>query len=109
MSFEQYVLPENEEGPKLNTHMFRAVLQEKIEGQKNNAECLAAVEAQLDVTLSADDISDLQVLLTAINGASTIPDKMAIADETYRIFILAESGVEWYDTRAKIKARLSYI
>lgn len=110
MSFENYVIP-NEGGvtyPKLNVHLFRAVLQERIEGQKTSAECLIVLETQLGQSLTTSDINDLQNIMGQINGQSTVPDKMAIADRVYRVFILAEAGCEWFDSRQKIKSRLGF-
>ncbi len=110
MAFEKYILPDSSEDPKLDLHLFRAIIQEKIEGEKNNSECLAALEAQLGVSLSANEISDLQIMLTAINAGSTVPDKMSVLDRWYRIFTIAEKesrySIGWYDTKAKIKTRL---
>lgn len=107
MAFEKYVLPDDIESPKLELHLFRAILQEKIQGQKTNAECLSALEAQLGVSLSQPEINDLTTLLTQINGAGTTPEKRNIADTWYRVFILAQSGCGWYDTKAKLKTRLT--
>lgn len=112
MAFENYVIPVElgrPSYPKLNLHLFRAILQERIEGNKTAIECLNALQAQLGVTLTGADITDLQAVMSLINAESTIPEKMAVAEQVYRVFIIAESGCSWYNSRALIKARLGFI
>lgn len=111
MALENYIIPE-ESGqpsyPKLNLHLFRAILQEFIEGQKTGTECRAAIEWQLGVTLTTDDVSDITSMISNINAETTVPEKLAVLDEYYRCFICAENGL-WYDTRDKLRIRLSFI
>lgn len=112
MAFENYVIP-NELGqpsyPKLNLHLFRAILQERIEGNQTATACLNALQDQLGITLSPNDITDLQGIMGLINAETTIPNKMAVAEQVYRVFILAESGCSWYNSRLLIKSRLGFV
>jgi len=109
MAFEKYILPDNEDTPKMAVHLFRGIVQEYIDGQKTKTECLEGIEEDLGVELTNDEKSDLNALMVAIDGEGTVPEKMAIADDTYRVCVIAESGLSWYDTKAKLKARLSWI
>jgi len=112
MAFEVYVLPDEvtpQEFPKLNIHMFRAVINEFLDGEKTGAECRAAIEAQLKVSLRTDDITDITNILNYINGGADLANQLKRADEPYRVFVLAEAGCSWYDTRAKIRTRLSLV
>lgn len=112
MAFEVYVLPDEVtpgEFPKLNIHMWRAVIQEYLDGEKTGSECRTAIEEQLGVSLRTDDVTDVNNILSYINGGSDLANKMKRADEPYRVFVLAESGCSWYDTRAKIRTRLSLV
>jgi hypothetical protein len=111
MSFEKYVLPDEVtpgEYPKLNIHQWRAILNEYLDGEKTGAECRTAVEEQLGAVLTADDITNLNEIITYINGGADLAAKMKRADESYRVFVLAESGCSWYNTRAAIRTRLSF-
>jgi len=108
MAFEVYILPDSSTDPKMPVHTFVAIIHEYIAGQKSKVESLAAIEARLGVALTNDEKSDLQALMTAIDGESTTSDKKALADTLYRVLILAEDGV-YYTTKALLKARLSWV
>jgi hypothetical protein len=111
MSFEKYVLPDEVtpgEYPKLNIHMFRGVLNEYLDGEKTGPECRTVIQEQLGVTLTADDITNLNTIITYINGGADLAAKIKRADESYRVFVLARSGCSWYNTREKIRTRLSF-
>lgn len=111
MAFEVFILPDEvtpNEYPKLNIHMFRAIIQEFLDGVKTGAECRAALEASLGVTLSTDQANDITNMLNYIQNGSDLANKMKRADESYRVFTLAEAKVSWYATRAQIRTRLSF-
>jgi hypothetical protein len=112
MAFEKYVLPNEDvygEYPKLNIHMFRAILQEYLDGEQTGTACRTALESQLGVTLSTDEVTDITNILSYITGGSDLANKMNRMDEVYRVFVLAEAQVSWYDTRAEIRTRLSLV
>ena len=108
MAFEKYVLPDFDE-PKMAAHLFRALIGEYIVAQKTKNEVLLAVEEHLGLTLTTDEKSDLQDLMTAVDGGSSPEEKRSIADEAYRVFIIAESGLTMYGTKSLLKARLSWV
>ena len=49
--------------------------------------------------------------MTAINGETKPEQKRNVADDTYRVLVIAEHAPEtmMYDSKAKLKARLSWI
>lgn len=106
MAFEKYLLLDNNDGPKLIVHLFRAIVQEFIEGKLNAVEARFYIEEQLGITLSQPEVNDLLILLNLINDESTKPEKMAVLDVWYRVFIIAESNCSLYDTREELKTRL---
>lgn len=108
MAFEVYIIPASESDKRMPIHYFNAIVNEYIAGQKTKVECLSAIETYLDVTLTNDEKSDLQTFMTAIDGETGILAKKGLADELYRVLILAEASI-WYTTRALLKARLSWI
>lgn len=110
MAFERYVLPDEEPAApsKLNIHMFKAIIQEFLDSQKTGLECREALEAQLGVTLTAAESNDITNMLNYIQNGSDLANRLKRSDEAYRVFTLAEAGVSWYDTRAKIATRLSF-
>ena len=108
MAFEKYVLPDFDE-PKMATHLFRALMGEYIVAQKTKNEVLLAVEEHLGVTLTTNEKSDLQALMTAIDGETAPEEKRRVADEAYRVLVIAESDVTMYETKTKLRTRLSWI
>jgi hypothetical protein len=110
MAFEKYIL-NDELDSHMDLHLLRALVGEYIEGQITKNQTLDAIEQKLDVTLTEDEKSDLQAWMTAIDAATTPEEKRSVADETYRVLIIAESASEvtLYDTKAKLKTRLSWI
>lgn len=112
MAIEKYVLPNEDspgEYPKLNIHMFRGVLNEYLAGEQTGSACRTALETQLGTTLSTDEVTDITNMLSYISAGSDLANKMDRMDTIYRVFILAEAGVSWYDTRAEIRTRLSLV
>ena len=111
MSFERYVLPDEDtpgEFPKLNVHFYRGVMQEYLDEKKTGAECRTEFEAHLGVTLTTNDVTNITDLLAYINAGSDAIEKFKRADEPYRIFMLAEGGCTWYNTRAEVRTRLGW-
>jgi len=110
MAFEVFVLPDEVtpgEYPKLNIHVWRAIIQEFLDGQKSGTECRTALEALLGVSFTTSQTNDITQMLNYIQNGSDLAEKLKRADEPYRVFTLAEGRVSWYDTRAKIRTRLS--
>jgi hypothetical protein len=115
MAFEKFILPSGTD-PKMAIHPLMALVTEYIMGQMTKLEVLAQIEAHLShkagttITLTADEKSDLQAWMTAVDGQTTTEEKMSVANDTYRVLIIAETGgMTTYDTAAKMKARLSWI
>lgn len=111
MAFEKYVIITNPEDPKMSLHLFRALIGEYIEGQKTKSEILASIEEHLGLSLSGDEASDLQALMVAIDGETKPEQKRNVADDAYRVLIIAEhhGDVSMYDTKAKLRTRLNWI
>lgn len=115
MAFEKYIL--NVEGvPHMSIHLLRAFVGEYIEGQKTKAEVLTAIEEHLTspqevITLTTDEKSDLQAWMTAVDAETTAEEKRTVADDTYRVLVIAEHSprTTMYDSVAKLKTRLSWI
>ena len=110
MSLENYFIPEESGQPsynKLVVHTFRAILQEYLDGAKSGAECRAAIETIIGGSLTADDITDITNILAYIDAGADIEDKTRRMDRLYRVLILSESVVPWYNTRATLKDRLN--
>lgn len=108
MAFEKYVLPAGDD-PKLPAHLFRALMGEYIVGQKTKNDVLDAIEESLGVTLIVNEKSDLQALMTAIDSETTPEEKRSVADEAYRVLVIAESEISMYGTKTLLKSRLSWI
>jgi len=108
MAFEKYIIGDDGVETVLSIHTFRALVHEFILGQKTKNDVLDDIETKLGVTLVTNEKLDLQALMDAINLETGIPDKSALAEEMYHVFILATDGVD-YETKALLKTRLSWL
>lgn len=113
MAFEKYFLPGADE-PKMAIHLFVAILSENIavdgvppESRKSEAECIAALEARLGVTLTAEESQDITDTIALVNAGSGASGKKTILDEIYRVATLAEHGT-WYNTVELMRTRLNW-
>jgi hypothetical protein len=119
MAFEQYILP-NADAPKMALHLLDALAKEYIEqggGAAERQAALDAIEEHLtdynngeQVTLTDNDKSDLQAWMAAIDSAGNYAAKIRVVNETIDVCTIgASGGVTRYDSKAKLKARLSWI
>lgn len=108
MAFEKYIIGDETVVKRMSIHLFRALVQEFIVEQMIKTAVLADIETHLGVTLTNDEKSDLQALMDAIDLETGTPDKSALAEEMYHVFIIAREG-ESYNTKALLKTRLSWI
>jgi hypothetical protein len=108
MAFEVRFVEIPEGGKRMAVHLFVAIFQEYLVGNKTALESREAVEAYLGEALTADEITDITDSLTYINGGTTATLKRQRLDEIYRVLVLAEHDT-WYGTQALLKARLSWI
>jgi len=115
MSFEQYILPEND-GPKLAINLFMSLLGEYVRGEITAAEAKTYIEEALTsdnggdaVTLDASDITDLNAIVSSIDAAVGAAAKELVILEMRDVFDIAEnSDVTLYSTRAALKVRLNF-
>jgi hypothetical protein len=115
MAFEVYILPDPE-GPKMAIHILEAIAMEFIvEATFGQAEALASIEEHLShgrdpVVLSANERSDLQTWMVAIENEPTKARKIMLVTDTVTVLTIgASKGVTIYNSRAKLKARLNWI
>lgn len=108
MAFEKYIIGDDTVDTVLSIHTFRALVNEFILVKKTKNEVLDDIETKLGVTLVTNEKLDLQALMDAIDLETGVPAKSALAEEMYHVFIIATDGVD-YDTKALLKARLSWI
>lgn len=110
MAFEKYILPAPD-NPRCSIHLLRALIGEYITGNLTKLQALEAIEEHVNASLTVNEKSDLQAWMTAIDAETTLHEKRNVADETYRVLVIAEHApkVTTYDSAAKLKARLSWI
>ena len=70
--------------PRINLHLFRAILEEVIEGKISEQMFFGVVEENLGIPLTELDIVDLQKLLTSINDCVDRIEKFLLVDEMYQ-------------------------
>lgn len=112
MAFEKYIFPSATLGePRMSLHLFRAILGEYIAGKITKTQARAAIEQHLGLVLTTNEVNDLVSVMTAIDGETGFLNKMVKAEDLYRVLVIAEfsSEVTLYNTKAKLKARLSWI
>lgn len=107
MAFEKYILS-SEGDPHMSAHQLGSLVSEYARGEKTKLECLAAIEAVLDVTLTTDEKSDLQALMNAIDAESGLPAKLSLTQELEDVCLLSEQEI-WYTTKALLKTRFGWI
>ena len=115
MAFEQYIIPEDQEhDPKISVNLFMALIGEYIRGYLTSSQVKSRIEEYLSahqpepVTLTTNSETDIDNLLSAIDGATTITEKLIVI-LTYRdVFDIAEnSRVSLYGTQTELRARLN--
>ena len=121
MAFEKYIL--NREDPaqpqnKVHLLLLKALFMERMKGEITKPKALAAIEEQLSSSqpssftgLSNNEKQDLQGIMDALDALPDLAEKLELLEEVFAVFIIAEGSpdVTLYDTRAKLKARLSWI
>lgn len=122
MAFEEHILrPVDPEGPFVKAHilLLDSVFREYARGGLiTKAQGLDAMEAQMSpqppappFTLSVDSKQDLNAMLAAIDAEPTLIRKLELVDDLTTVLLIAEGApsVTIYDTRAKLKERLSWL
>jgi len=109
MSFEKRIIPENPESSRISSHLFRAIFHEYILGKLTDSECFQYMGECIGEDLTVDDQVDIKTIMSQIDVAETIPDKMAIIDEHYRVMLIAENPrISLYKTAEEVRERLSW-
>ena len=112
MALEKYIITweegDTEVYPRINLHLFRAILEEVIEGKISDHVFTDIIEENIGTELTESDITDIQKLLTSINDCEGKIEKFLLVDEMYRVLIISESKISLYDTREKLRGRLGW-
>lgn len=107
MALEKYLIPENDEIPKLAVHLITSVLSEYIVGNKNAAEIKTAIENSLGLSLNSNESQYLTDAIAYIDTGTDAFQKRSKLNEIYKVWLLAELGV-WYGSHETLRSRMGW-
>ena len=116
MSFEQYILLENDNDPKMGVSPFLAIFGEYIRSEITSADVIDIIEEYISdcqsspVTLSEDDVTDINTIISTLDSLPDSESKLLYILQFRDFFDIAENNrISLYNTRESIKTRLGFV